>query len=362
MQRAFACCLFILWATALASAQATYQLTFDSPWSAATHPGAYPAGAHFSPLIGGTHNGSVSYWAPGGIATPAIEQMAEVGGTTLLRNMVLDDKAAGAAAAVVQTSGLGAPGSVNTFFAVSPQHPLLTIVTMIAPSPDWFVGVSGLDLRANGQWVNSLTLDLVNYDAGTDAGANFTSPNMDITPHIPISVLDAPLEGHQPLASLTFTLTNATPLCDLDASGACDVADLDELLSVGPIASGVAVGYGVNNSYDLNGDEVIDLADRDEWLVGAAAENGHASPYSPADANLDGSVDRLDYVAWSEYKWTASLAASAGDFNGDGVVDGRDLLLWNGDKSTSSVTAAVPEPAAALMICWLWLALLRARK
>ena len=30
--------------------------------------------------------------------------------------------------------------------AVTTDHPRVTLVTMIAPSPDWFVGVSGLSL------------------------------------------------------------------------------------------------------------------------------------------------------------------------------------------------------------------------
>jgi hypothetical protein len=352
MQKAFVCLILALIATTQVAGQATYELTFDSPWSAATHPGAYPGGAHFSPLIGGTHDGSVSYWELDGIATNAIERMAEVGATVPLRNLVLGDINEGGAATVVEAGGINAPGSVAAEFTVSTQHPLLTLVSMIAPSPDWFVGVSGLDFRSDGQWVESLSLDLINYDAGTDAGANFSSPNMDITPHIPISVLGPPLEGMPPLGTFTFTLTESTALCDFDVSGGCDIADRDELLSVGPIASGVAVEFGTNSAYDLNGDDVIDLSDRDQWLAGAAAENGFASPYSAADANLDGFVDGLDFIAWNGNKFTTSLAASDGDFNGDGFVDGLDFIVWNGDKFTSIDGAAVPEPGgSAVVLC-----------
>ena len=48
---------------------------------------------------------------------------------------------------------------------------------MVAPSPDWFVGVSGLPLFENGQWVEERRIDLVPWDAGTDSGTTFESRN-----------------------------------------------------------------------------------------------------------------------------------------------------------------------------------------
>jgi hypothetical protein len=58
---------------------------------------------------------------------------------------------------------------------------------MIAPSPDWFVGVHDLPLiGADGEWVDSLSIELLPYDSGTDDGVNFTSPNADSDPQVPI--------------------------------------------------------------------------------------------------------------------------------------------------------------------------------
>lgn len=45
---------------------------------------------------------------------------------------------------------------------------------MIDPSPDWFVGVSRLELCLdNGSWVESKVLDLFPWDAGTDSGPTY---------------------------------------------------------------------------------------------------------------------------------------------------------------------------------------------
>ncbi len=61
---------------------------------------------------------------------------------------------------------------------------------MIAPSPDWFVGVSGLSLIANGQWSEQLVVPLFAYDAGTDSGASYTSPNSDTQPRANIQRIE----------------------------------------------------------------------------------------------------------------------------------------------------------------------------
>lgn len=344
-------CLSALLMCSACFADATYELTFDSDWSELTHPGAYPSLAHFSPLIGGTHNGATSYWEVGGIASPAIEQVAETGGTNQLRNLVQSDIAAGTAGTVVSSGGIVAPGSRSFMLTVTDDHPLLSLVTMVAPSPDWFVGVDGLDFRTNGQWSDSVAIDLLTYDAGTDSGPNFTSSNADVTPHEPIVVLGSPLTGLPVLATFHFSLLTADALCDVDSNGTCSIEDLNDLLSVGPIADGVAVTYGLNDRYDLNGDHVIDLEDRDDWLTGAAVENGLSSAYFAADANLDGTVDGADFIIWGANRFTNNLAADGGDFNGDGTVDGIDFLVWNGSKFLSSDTAAVPEVGG---LVWLW--------
>ena len=80
---------------------------------------------------------------------------------------------------------------------------------MVAPSPDWFVGVSRLALFDNGDWIEERRVTLTPWDAGTDGGATFTSPDLVTAPRQPISpIVTAPLSpGGQvtPLGILTFT-------------------------------------------------------------------------------------------------------------------------------------------------------------
>jgi hypothetical protein len=80
-------------------------------------------------------------------------------------------------------SGIGtSPGVVKLQFEVSQQYPMLTLVSMIAPSPDWFVGISDLLLIENGKWLENLIIPLYAYDAGTDSGTLYISENSDTQP------------------------------------------------------------------------------------------------------------------------------------------------------------------------------------
>lgn len=199
--------------TTLPATVATYSVTFTSTWSAETHPG-FPAGAHFSPLIGASHNVSVTLWMSGTLASSGIEQMAETGGTSTLRSEIA---AAGAnVREVIRGPGMGTSPSAVTIptFTVSTSHPLVTLVTMIAPSPDWFVGVHDLSLlNEQGRWRETLTVTLYPYDAGTDDGVGYTAPDAEPAQHQPIANIrgQAPFSA-APIGTFTFTRLHLTYL------------------------------------------------------------------------------------------------------------------------------------------------------
>ena len=196
-----------------ASPTATYQLVFEATWSAATHPVGFPGGPHFSGLIGGTHNANVSFWVPGDLASPGIEAMAETGSKTTLSDEVQAAITAGDAATLISGGGISvSPGSVSLSLTVSQTHSQVTVVSMIAPSPDWFVGVHDLQLFENGAWVASKVISLLPYDAGTDSGTDYTSPNQDTNPADPISLITTGGVGNGvPLGTLTLLRTDAVP-------------------------------------------------------------------------------------------------------------------------------------------------------
>lgn len=170
---------------------ATYTVTFAATWSATSHPVDFPSNAHFSGLIGATHNDQVVFWRDNALASPGIQNMAETGGKNPLGLEVDTAIAAGTARFKLSGGGIGvSPGEVELEFTISEDHALVSLVSMIAPSPDWFVGVADLPLRDANGWVDSLTVDLYGWDAGTDDGVTYASPNAASMPHVPIFPLD----------------------------------------------------------------------------------------------------------------------------------------------------------------------------
>ena len=193
-----------------ATQTAQYQVTFDALWSAATHPTDIPPDPHFSPLVGATHQDSVAFWTPGGIATDGIERMAERGMTGRLVTEI-EAVIPGQADQVLLGSGIDpSPGSTSISFTAQQAHPVLTLVSMVAPSPDWFVGVDRFVLFDGAEWVTQATVELFVYDAGTDSGTSFTAPDANTSPQEPITLKTGlPFSNPIPFGTFTITRTDA---------------------------------------------------------------------------------------------------------------------------------------------------------
>ena len=203
--------------------EATYSVTFQGTWTTAVTPGGVPSGAHFTTLIGGVHNAGVTFLREGGMASAGVELMAELGGTGTLANEV---RAAGPnALTVLQGRGgsIGPTGSstINTV-TLTTDHPRVTLLTMVAPSPDWFVGVFGLSLLdEQGDWLPSLVVNLYPWDAGTEEGTEFSLSNPATSPQRVITSLRGTGKfSNERIATLTFTRqsVNTAPSFNSDTS------------------------------------------------------------------------------------------------------------------------------------------------
>ncbi len=132
---------------------------------------------------------------------------------------------------------------------------------------------------------------------------------------------------------------------DFNTDGQYDCLDLDSLVAV--------IAAFVNAvEFDLTGDGNVDDADLTAWLSEAGAANlPSGNSYLAGDANLDGTVDGVDFLLWNENKFANVAAWCSGDFNADGTVDGQDFVLWNANKFTTADGAgAVPEPQTAVLL------------
>jgi len=191
---------------------AIYDITFNSIWNATDHT-SVPGSAHWSKLVGATHKTENTFLQLGELSTTGIKNIAETGSNSVFISEVNTAITAGEADQYINGSSLGtATGNISiTDLTVNQDFPLLTLVSMIAPSPDWIIAVNGynlLDLMDN--WKISETIDLYAYDAGTDNGTNYTSANNPATPFQPISMINGfPFQGNK-IGTLTITLKTIT--------------------------------------------------------------------------------------------------------------------------------------------------------
>ena len=154
------------------------QVVFEGIWSNETHPRDYPFAiwlTHFSDVIGATHDSNFSFWGENHIATDGFRSLAEWGSVRLLETEL---RAKGPRLrTLIKAAGLWYP-NVNTNtssnFRADRIHHKLSLASMFGPSPDWVVGISGLNLcKTDCTWHDSFDIDLYPWDAGTDNGITY---------------------------------------------------------------------------------------------------------------------------------------------------------------------------------------------
>lgn len=190
--------LFFITLTAFGQT-ATYNIVFTSNWEA--H-GTLPSNAHFTRLVGATHNSDITFMEMGGMATSGIEQVAELGSNGTFNSEVNNAIANNDADQYISGPDLFFDGASRTItisdLTVSPDYPLISLVSMIAPSPDWMIAVNSISLiDTNGNWIPEITLDLYAYDAGTEEGTGYSLDNLATNPQETISSL----QGIAPFSS-----------------------------------------------------------------------------------------------------------------------------------------------------------------
>ncbi len=211
----FAVCLVSLFAGSATAQDVEYELKFEGRWNSSL---PRPGGAHFTQIVGATHNSAGSLLAIGSEASLGVENVAETGSVGALVSEINAGIVAGTAdSLILGTDSFISPEETNTFnFFANIDHSQLTFITMIAPTPDWFNGVHDLELRENGVWRQQIVLDLVSYDAGSENGSGFSLSNSPTNPRGVIANLDTAeptgvLFGAGPLARLTLTRISAVP-------------------------------------------------------------------------------------------------------------------------------------------------------
>ncbi|PXF45302.1 Spondin-1 [Gracilariopsis chorda] len=179
------------------SGKAIYRVSFQNLLTPKNFGNLIPEnGLVFSPLAGASHSNRISFLTIRGFASPQVEQIAETGQNgrfvTLARNLRRQGRGV---LHVAAAKGPTMPGNfTNLFYAVDCAHPFITMLGMIAPSPDWIVQINNRNMIRDGKFITRESGTLIAYDVGTDSGREFTSP-VDAS-------LDMPTEPQMNIAPL----------------------------------------------------------------------------------------------------------------------------------------------------------------
>ncbi|CAG01212.1 unnamed protein product, partial [Tetraodon nigroviridis] len=172
-----------------------------------------------------SHNPHFRLWAEGVPATKGVQDFAELGVTVELMKAAKEARKKRSVGAMYRTAGIpNGIGHSSTELLMQPQNSLLSLVVKVIPSPDWFVGVDSVNLCQGDQWKEELTFDLQPFDAGTDSGFTFSSPNFPTSPVEKVTKITSQLPNHPansfyyprlkelpPIASIRVTRQSRSP-------------------------------------------------------------------------------------------------------------------------------------------------------
>lgn len=176
------------------TSEASYTVTFNANWVDGVTNYDVPGNAHWSPMVVATHANAGDIYEVGGMASAGVKLVAETGSRNDIKPELDTLFANGTVRAYRTGQRLDGVGQSSVTLSAAPGRSRLTMISMVAPSPDWIVGVNGVELCDGDAWVDSLDLPLMAQDAGTDSGATFAAPNEATSPQEPIQYLDANLE------------------------------------------------------------------------------------------------------------------------------------------------------------------------
>uniref|UniRef100_A0A034V8C6 Spondin-2 n=1 Tax=Bactrocera dorsalis TaxID=27457 RepID=A0A034V8C6_BACDO len=231
---------------------AVYKVVLHTYWTRDLFPKHYPdwrPTAQWTKTLGRTHDASYALFHIGQQATAGVKQFAETGKSDLLDSIVgeqqqqqmhhqqLQQQQQNAAngnsfAGFVPTAsavrgGAGAgersvfdefnipavlvgDGRQETKFFVDSNHSMVSLMTRIVPSPDWFIGVDSFQLCVGGSWIDTVTVEMDPLDAGTDNGFTFTAPNWPTSPQGVIYRITSRYPAH-PASSFFYPKSKRLP-------------------------------------------------------------------------------------------------------------------------------------------------------
>ena len=142
------------------------------------------------------HKKDYTYFNDCQLASKVIEQMAESGSTSTLVSelQALIDNNEGLSTCIGSGLNTGV-GTISIDITVNLDFPAVSLASMLAPRPDWFVACMNVNLlEEDGRFLIEKTVVGHVYDAGTEEGDTFSFNNDESCPQESIiEIVEIPL-------------------------------------------------------------------------------------------------------------------------------------------------------------------------
>ena len=209
LNRILAALVVLQLATAVAAQDVAYTLRIELNWSLETV-ATLPDNPHWSRLIAFTHSDRYVLFKDGDTASSGLALVATNGRVSVLDAELAEGRRRDRVAEQHVLPGLpDGQGVFETELRLSEKHHRVSFATMLAPSPDWFTGVSGIALRTDDTWQTEVTVPLWVWDAGADSGPSFQSPDAPTQPRQSVRLVSHPAfltpAGLKPIGQATIT-------------------------------------------------------------------------------------------------------------------------------------------------------------
>ena len=187
---------------------AVYAVTVSLNWSEETS-AAPPPGAHWSTLIAFAHSDRYALFSDGDTASSGLALVATNGRTTVLEAELAEGmRRKRVGAHIILPGSEGGQATFAFELPVTPRQNRISFATMLAPSPDWFSGISGVLLYEADAWVDQVERPIWVWDAGADSGPDFEGPNLPTQPRQSVRLLSHPsflrASGLRPIGTVVF--------------------------------------------------------------------------------------------------------------------------------------------------------------
>lgn len=172
-----------------AISEASYIITVTGKWAAPNF--SVPGGAHFTTFVGMVHNQNSVLWKMDQKASPGTEAVAESGNAGPIIMEIDSIMGVKNAISLIAFTAPGITGVRQANVYCNSNYSFISLISMLGPTPDWFTGISGIDLYAGNKWASDTTINLYTFDAGSEDGDVFGYGNPPTMPQQNVRLLQA---------------------------------------------------------------------------------------------------------------------------------------------------------------------------